>query len=652
MASTIKIFIASSSELVADRKEFREYLSVENDRLHKNGVYLELIQWEYFLDVVSETRLQDEYNEAIKTAHIVICLFYTKAGKYTQEEFDTALSHFKETGSPLIYTYFKSGAPQPDPSDQLAKDLVSFKDRLSKLGHFYTSYSNIDNLKLQFRQQLDRLEDKGHLEFQNEIKVRTQEAVTNYFNVKNAVIDSNITAGGDVHVGDNITQNTTVKGSNNIIIQGVSESSITVNVDGQLHEVERKLDALQALMEQQATKSVQTADKVYNIGSITNANFGYLMGQAGRDQSLPTSLSQNLVGSGDEWIKSLGKDLLKEGIPVGDDPIEIFHNYDWLIQVFLQKMCTPSGREKTIYAFSFMVEAYEASLRYLCYIQMAQLLELEEPPKLGIISSFLQLGDEEYLDFDYTSLLLTTSDFIGENSFVPEIYTFVEKLRETDSDLFGTAFFLESERRNLLSGTTQKNEAFHLLMEEYLTALIYWLKNLSFLANYRLVSINDINLNYRIGSDETYLHRYAELHSVYNKSSVTDKTKTIQVKGSFTYSKSILLFRGNVLAACLRNIVDKDSYISLSPFLIDKSVYDDVNIKQTPEIFHYTGYQKEGRQYTYSPYNKELPMGSKEDDHGKYPTLYVKSTNTDLSGLDDLFEQLEETFNPFKIKTS
>ncbi|WP_157961190.1 hypothetical protein [Lutibacter citreus] len=405
-------------------------------------------------------------------------------------------------------------------------------------------------------------------------------------------------------------------------------------------------------MKEQSSKSIQTADKIYNIGTITNANFSYLMGQAGHDKSLPGALSENLVGTDDEWIKILGKDLIKEGIPVGDDPLEIFQNYDWLIQVFLQKMCTPDGRKKTLYGLSFMAETYQASLRYLCYIQMAQILQLDKPPKLGIISDFLQMGDEDYLSFDYTSLLLTTTDLIGENGFVHEINKFINKLTDTDSDLFGTASFLESERQKLISGSIEENEDLPKLMEKYLTALVFWIKNLSFVANYRLVSIKDINLNYRIGSDKTYLHRYAELHSVYNKSNIADKTKSIQVKGSFTFSKSILLFKGNVLAACLRNIEDKDSYISLSPMLIDKSVYDDENKKQTPEIFYYTGYQKDGRKYSYVPYNKELPLSLDTKKNGKYPTLNVKSTNTNLSGLDDLFEQLEDIFNPFKIKTS
>lgn len=436
-----------------------------------------------------------------------------------------------------------------------------------------------------------------------------------------------------------------------IIIQGVTEDSITIDVNGKSQEIEKKLDALLVFMKKLSSKSVQTADKIYNIGTITHANFDFLMGKAQYDKSLPVTLSENLVGEGDEWIKGLVKALLREGIPVGDDPTEVFKSYDWLIQVFLLKMRTPPGQEKTTYGLSFMVEAYQASLRYLCYIQVAQVLVMEDKPKRDIISAFIQMGDDEYKDFDYSSLLFETTDLLGDTGFVREVNKFVKDLKDTNSDLFRTACFLDTQRRNLLSGSIEKDDAFSELLEKYLTALVFWLKNLSFLANYRLVSIKDINLNYRIGSDETYLHRYGELYGIYNDGRVADITKSIQVKGSFTYSKSILLFKGNVLASCLRNIDDKTAYISLTPLLLDKSVYDDEDKKQTPEVYYFTGYQKGKRQYNYSPFNKELDL-DKENDNTLYPTLEVKSTNTDLAGLDDLFEQLEEMLNPFKIRKS
>ncbi len=197
---TIRIFIASSAELKPDRDSFREFLSVENDRLHTKGLYLELVQWEHFLDAVSQTSLQDEYNKELMKCAIVVCLFYTKAGKYTQLEFDTALKQFHKTGSPLIYTYFKAGAPAPDPANEQAQDLVKFKKRLGEIGHFYTSYNSTEDLLLQFRKQLDRLEDKGLIKIQDEVKTETKEVVANYINNINISAD-NQKAGKIINVG-------------------------------------------------------------------------------------------------------------------------------------------------------------------------------------------------------------------------------------------------------------------------------------------------------------------------------------------------------------------------------------------------------------------------------------------------------------------
>ncbi len=45
---TIKIFLASSSELRPDRDEFDLYFRTQNDGLIKRGVYLKIVRWEYF----------------------------------------------------------------------------------------------------------------------------------------------------------------------------------------------------------------------------------------------------------------------------------------------------------------------------------------------------------------------------------------------------------------------------------------------------------------------------------------------------------------------------------------------------------------------------------------------------------------------------
>ena len=382
---------------------------------------------------------------------------------------------------------------------------------------------------------------------------------------------------------------------NNIVIQGVTENKITLLIDGKTQEIDKKLDALQALMEQMAAKSVQSANNIYNIGSITNANFGYMVGQAGKDKSLPSELVQNLVGEGNTWTQSLRQELVKQGISVGSQAWNIFQNYGWLIETFLQKMGTAAGQEKNLRRLSFMVEAYQASLRYLCYIQMAQILQASNKSKLGIVSDFIQMEGKQFLEFDYTSLLLTTTDALGENAFMKEINKFVNEFTDAESSLYGTALYLDDQRRKLIANSIPEDDKLPALLDEYLTALVYWLRKISFLAKYRLVSIKEINLDYKLGTAKNFIHLYGELHGIYSEGGSSDEDyNSKSIEDCFTFNKSVLLFRGIDVASCMDNINDPNAYLSLSPLVIDQSVYAG-KPTQTPEIFYYTGLDKTKR---------------------------------------------------------
>lgn len=161
---TIRIFLASSSELEADRDAFELYFRQRNDDLREEGLYLEIVRWENFLDAMSRTRLQDEYNEAIRNCDVFVSLFETKTGRYTEEEFDVAHETFQATGKPRIFTYFRKTPLSP--SLEHREDLESlwdFQEKLDELGHFYTWYESVEDLQKQFRDQLDRLRDEGSL---------------------------------------------------------------------------------------------------------------------------------------------------------------------------------------------------------------------------------------------------------------------------------------------------------------------------------------------------------------------------------------------------------------------------------------------------------------------------------------------------------
>lgn len=443
--------------------------------------------------------------------------------------------------------------------------------------------------------------------------------------------------------------NSDITGNANIVIQDVSNSTITLNVNGEFQELKNGLDELKKLLQDLNAENFKSGDKIYNIGSITNANFGYLMGQAGSDKSLPSELAQNLVGDGNTWTQSLRQELVKQGISVGNQPMNIFQNYGWLVQIYLQKMGTAIGQEKTLRRLSFMAEAYQASLRYLCYLQLAQLMQLENKPKLGIVSDFIQMDGNKYLDFDYTSLLLITTDALGQNGFIKEINKFIEELTNSELSLYGTAIYLQNQRQNLMANIIPEDDKIPALLDEYLTALVYWLRKLAFLAKYRLVSIKDINLNYRLGTSKNFVHLYGELHGIYaDGDSSGEDYNAKSIEGSFTFNKSVLLFKGTDIGTCMDNIQNQSSYLCLSPLVIDQSVYAG-KPTQTPEIFYYTGYEKAKRQYNYAQYKNELAFGGNGDIVSN-KSMGVLAQNNNQPRLDELFEQLEEIFKPLTNK--
>ena len=164
--NTKKIFLASSAELKGDRTEFEIFINRKNKDWVSKGVFLGLVIWEDFLDAMSETRLQDEYNKAIRECDLFVMLFWTKVGQYTEEEFEAAFGQFKSANKPFIFTYFKNA--EISVANANKKDLMSlwaFQERLSALGHFYTVYKNVDELKFKFNQQLDKLASNGFIEF-------------------------------------------------------------------------------------------------------------------------------------------------------------------------------------------------------------------------------------------------------------------------------------------------------------------------------------------------------------------------------------------------------------------------------------------------------------------------------------------------------
>ena len=158
---TIKIFLASSEELIDDRNAFGNLVRRLDKIYEKRGIRIELFEWEDYDAAYNYRRKQDEYNDQIKASDMFLALFHTKAGKFTIEEFDIATEEFKKKASPKVYTYCKDLRE----GELESPELTEFKERLfNEIGHYWSHYNNRDSMQLHFVMQLQLVETSSAVE--------------------------------------------------------------------------------------------------------------------------------------------------------------------------------------------------------------------------------------------------------------------------------------------------------------------------------------------------------------------------------------------------------------------------------------------------------------------------------------------------------
>jgi tetratricopeptide (TPR) repeat protein len=160
---TVRIFLASSSELHDDRVAFADLIERLQNQYESRGYSFLLKKWEYLNPAYNKRRKQDEYNDVIKQCDVFLALFYSKTGKYTVEEFDEAIKESKKREFPLLI-YFKDLKEQ----EESAK-LRELKERIvEELDFFWGQYDTNDKLHLEFVLWLDSFLFGGKSEFKVE----------------------------------------------------------------------------------------------------------------------------------------------------------------------------------------------------------------------------------------------------------------------------------------------------------------------------------------------------------------------------------------------------------------------------------------------------------------------------------------------------
>lgn len=175
----IKYFIASAGNLAEERSSIETFLSRKNDSLIKEGVYIETVIWEKLSNSFSTERIQNVFNKELLKCDVMICLVFDKVGRFTYEEFSTAVSNFMNGENPKkIYVYFKDA---PIYSSELNSDfnsVLKLKEDIKSLEQYPVKYSNVAELLL----DIDRNFKIDYKTFKEEILIEQINAFLNNIN--------------------------------------------------------------------------------------------------------------------------------------------------------------------------------------------------------------------------------------------------------------------------------------------------------------------------------------------------------------------------------------------------------------------------------------------------------------------------------------
>lgn len=152
----IRIFIASSRELLQERNELAFLVIAHEDEFARRGLRVRLAKWEYVDPMMTADRTEDRYLNEMYNCDAAFILFKNVAGKYTQEEFEKALVKEQE-GAARLKIHQVLFHSQCTPGSDAAK----LKQTLPTGG--YSIWSDMAELKKMFLSLVDRVAENPNL---------------------------------------------------------------------------------------------------------------------------------------------------------------------------------------------------------------------------------------------------------------------------------------------------------------------------------------------------------------------------------------------------------------------------------------------------------------------------------------------------------
>ncbi len=378
---------------------------------------------------------------------------------------------------------------------------------------------------------------------------------------------------------------TNAQNRHNIVIQGVTDTMLTVSVDGEVREIKNQLAELKSLLQSMQVQTVQYADKIYNIGHIDEAKFGVMTGKKPFNEQLTRLL-----------IVAIGKDCLpaqrfldkvsnianwETRQEVSDKAKEILaYSFVGVIGIQLSKLMAIGKEDMSeAKARKYIEKCLQIAKRSLDLVNFTLLSALwdaqkersrplSEAQKSALAHRF-DHPFEATLEEQFNLLALLYGIFedpshglklpMPELADMPNQCRAGSALNQCCQQLHALQEKLDSARYDLLDCAEAENQ------------LAVFLAHFYFLVHYNMASMKRIG--YRQIRDEVphFLHRYAAL-GIDSKANVdAEKVKYTQLPA---HTDAVLLYQGD----------DYRESINLSPFVID---YNALTFEQGARICFY-----------------------------------------------------------------
>ncbi|MCH5326468.1 MAG: tetratricopeptide repeat protein, partial [Duncaniella sp.] len=171
----IKIFLASSEDLVTETLELSDLVEHLNLILEKQDIHIYLCKWEYL-------QSKEDYDDTLDSSDLSLVIFGKDFGSYSEEDLKKVYERVcKEGANPQkLYVYFKAGEDQ---TEALKKFRDSFPDQF---GHFAGNFADVNALRADFMLQFQLFQNQNNGNAYCNVKVKDGKV---FLNEKEVFID-------------------------------------------------------------------------------------------------------------------------------------------------------------------------------------------------------------------------------------------------------------------------------------------------------------------------------------------------------------------------------------------------------------------------------------------------------------------------------